>query len=146
MRTLVLILLSSVASWGWSLDAVGDSFLETDSRYAELLAAPDTPGSPGSPFDLGFGERLSLGLHPFSGTGPWHFDGLASTPYYARYKDIEYGVRFGLAIALSESVHVGVQIPYTANPTSLTPDSVGQPSLRTGSGHLDAAFGLDWSF
>jgi hypothetical protein len=139
-------LLAALASVGWSVDLLDDPHHNDDPRLDDLRssAASSDPGY--DPLNIGFGERLSFDLHPFSGTGPYHFNGLTSNPYYARYKDVEYGIRIGLAIALGESVRVGIQIPYTANPTAMTPDPTGEPSTRSGYGHLDAALGVEWRF
>jgi hypothetical protein len=131
-------LLVLTASWCWCEDA--------DPRFQDPSALPSTPDPRSLPLNYRFGERLQLGLQPFSGTGPYHFDGLSSTPYYARYRDIEYGFRLGIDLALTDALRFGVQFPYTANPTSLTPDPTGQLPMHAGYGHIDAAIGLEWMF
>ena len=139
-------LLGIAASWCWCADTSVADPAAVDKRFVDLSSLGSTPTPQSVPLSYRFGGHLLLGLHPFSGTGPYHFEGLSSNPYYARYRDIEYGFRIGIDLEVTDALRFWLQFPYTANPTAMTPDPTGQIPMHTGYGHVDAAFGLEWTF
>ncbi len=112
--------------------------------WSSLLDAPP-PALPDHLSYPVFG-RMLMSLDPYSGTGPYHFDSLSSSPYYARYKDVEVGLRIGIIYPLSGHLMLEFQLPFTANPSpayQAPPEAYGPLS----SDHrLDASVGLLWSF
>jgi hypothetical protein len=145
-RSLCIVLL--LGTWSWGDDEVPPGFLVHRDPAPPLLPPPGSNGL-SLPLIIPLGQRLTFSWVPFAGSGPFHFDNLSSSPYYARDQEVEYGLRLGFDLALTEHVRVGLQLPYIYNPAPLAtvaPVAPGPLSQLNDPGHLDLAFGLSWSF
>ncbi len=148
---LCIVLLLGTRSWGD--DEVPPGFLVHPQPPPPLLP-PEEPEAPQLRLVIPFGQRLVFSWSPFVGSGPFHFDNVTSSPYYARDQDVEFGVRLGFDIAISNRLHLGVQLPYVYNPSPLASVGAGQLayagngplSMMNDLNHLDLAIGITWSF
>jgi hypothetical protein len=140
---LVLIIVLSIQLAAWGEDQVDFPRAGHPSPWAE----PD-PGAPAllDPLRFPLVGRLQLSLDPYSGTGPYHFDTLSSSPYYARYKDIEVGLRIGILYPLSGHLMLEFQLPYTANPSPTYQEPLESYGPLDNDRHLNASVGLLWTF
>jgi hypothetical protein len=87
-----------------------------------------------------------MSIDPYSGTGPYHFDNLSTSPYYARYKDVEVGLRIGLIYPLTSHFMLEFQLPFTANPSPEYQEPLQSYGPLDNDRRLDASVGVLWSF
>ncbi len=90
--------------------------------------------------------RFQVSLNPYSGIGPYHFDNLTSSPFYARDKDFAVGLRLGAFYRLTSHLMLEIQLPFTANPSPEYQEPLQYYGPLNAQRHLDASIGLLWSF
>jgi hypothetical protein len=142
-RRLCFVLL--LASWSWGVDQEFPGILLHPDPPRPLLP-PEDGLAPPLPLVIPFGQRLTLTWIPFAGSGPFHFENLSASPYYAHVQDVEFGVRLGFDLALDDRLHLGLQLPYIYNPAPLAAPAPGPLTLMNDQRHLDLAIGISWFF
>jgi hypothetical protein len=134
-----------LAPWSWGDDQEFPGFL-VHPEPPPLILPPDGPQAPPMPLIIPLGAGLVLSWIPFAGSGPFHFENLSASPYYARSQEVEYGIRLGIDLALGDDLHLGLQLPYVYNPAPLASPGPGPLTLMNDMDHLDLAIGISWSF
>lgn len=142
-RRLCIVLL--LVRWSWGDEQAPPGFLVHPEPTPPILPPEEGSGLP-LPLIMALGQRLTLSWIPFAGSGPFHFDQLPASPYYARNQDVEFGIRLGFDLALGDRLHLGLQLPYVYNPAPLAAIGPGPLTLMNDGGHLDLAIGISWSF
>jgi hypothetical protein len=143
---LKIIIVAAIRLTAWGDDQGAMPPAEHPGPWTEMALTP--PPAPTFPDRLSYPlfGRLMVSLDPYSGTGPYHFDTLSASPYYARYNDVEVGLRIGVIYPLTGNVMIEFQLPITANPSPEYQEPLESYGPLDGDRHLDASVGLLWSF